>query len=327
MLRFALRAAGVVVASLAVLLALAALRALRLPSRQLRVAPAPARSFDADLAARHLSEAIRIRTISWSTDPERLEAAAFARFRNWLAAAYPRLHAGLSRELVSGHAILYTWKGRDPALDPLLLMAHQDVVPADRPERWSHPPFAGQIDGGFVWGRGAVDDKGPLVAICEAVEALLGEGYAPRRTVMLAFGHDEEVGGPEGAVRTAELLRARGIRPGLVLDEGMALIEPGMVPGLERLLAPIGIAEKGSATLELVARAAGGHSSTPPRSTAAGILARAIARLEDEPMPLSVGGATGAFFEHVAPELPLWARIPVANLSLVAAPLDSLIRS
>ena len=203
-----------------------------------------------------------------------------------------------------------------------MLLAHQDVVPAENEELWSHPPFAGAIADGIIWGRGAIDDKGPLVAICEAVELLLGEGFSPRRTVILAFGHDEEVGGPNGAQRIAESLAARGVRAALVLDEGFALLEAGVLPGFDRVIAPIGVAEKGFATLELVARGAGGHSSTPPRSTATVAIARAVVRVDEHPMPVSVGGVTGSFFQWLAPEMPLWLRVPLANLDFFARPLD-----
>jgi carboxypeptidase PM20D1 len=325
-MRTLLRLAALVLSAVALLVALLVVRALRLPSRQIALPPAPARAVDADAAARRLAEAIRIPTISHSNDPARVEAEAFARFHAWLAESYPRLHRTLALERVGEHSLLYTWEGRDLELEPVLLVAHQDVVPAENAERWSRPPFEGRVEDGFVWGRGAVDDKGSIVAICEAVEALLAEGFVPRRGVMLAFGHDEEIGGGGGAARIAERLAQRGVRAAMVLDEGMAVMRPGVLPGLSRLSAPIGVAEKGSATLELVAQAAGGHSSTPPRQTAAGILARAVARLEDQPMPAAVGGVTGAFFAQLAPELPLPLRVPLANMWLFGGPAAALLR-
>ena len=313
-----------VAAALAVLvlgIAALALSALRLPSRQLAVAPAPQRTIDADAVAQRLAEAIRHPTISFSDDPAQLQNAAFEAFHVWLAQRYPLLHRTLAVERVGAQSLLYTWRGTDPSLEPILLLAHQDVVPADNAERWTRPPFEGRVEEGFVWGRGAIDDKGALVAICEAVERLIGEGHAPARTVLLAFGHDEEVGGRHGAAEIAALLASRGVRALLALDEGAAVVH-GVLPGFDRQVALIGVAEKGSATLELVARAEGGHSSTPPRETAAGILARAIARVEANPLPGGVVGVTRSFFEHLAPELPLPARTVLANLWLFATPLD-----
>ncbi len=212
---------------LAVLLTLVAaltLLALRLPSRQLAVAPAPARAVDGDVVARHLAESIRFPTISFSDDPAQLQTAAFEAFHGWLAQSHPLLHRTLLQERVGEQSLLYTWQGSDASLEPILLLAHQDVVPADNAERWSRPPFDGRIEEGFVWGRGAVDDKGSLVAICEAVERLLADGYTPRRTVLLAFGHDEEVGGARGAGEIAKLLASRGVHALLAIDEGSAVV-------------------------------------------------------------------------------------------------------
>lgn len=325
-MRTLLRGVGVLVVLLVLALVALGLRALRLPSRQLEVAPAPARAVDADAVAARLAEAIRIPTIITSPDPAQLDGAPFRAFADWLAASYPRMHGALARETVSEHSLLYTWPGSDPALAPLLLLAHQDVVPAADPERWTHPPFAGAIADGYVWGRGAIDDKGPLIAICEAIELLLAEGFTPRRTVMLAFGHDEEVGGPHGAVVMAARLAERGVRPALVLDEGFALLDASTVPGLPGPVAPIGVAEKGFVTLEVVASAPGGHSSTPPRTTAAGSLARAITRLEENPFPIAVGGVTGSFFAWLAPEMALPGRVLLGNADLLAPLLSGAVR-
>lgn len=323
MARSVFRLLAIVFALLLFAAVLMTVRALRLPSRQVSVPPAPVRAVDADAAAQHLAAALRIQTISYSAAAADLQGDAFVELAAWLAETYPLLHATLTLERVSEYSLVYTWAGSDPSLAPLVLLAHQDVVPAENEELWSHPPFAGTIADGIVWGRGAIDDKGPLVGICEAVELLLREGFTPKRTVLLAFGHDEEVGGSNGATRIAEMLAGRGVRAGLVLDEGFALLEPGVLPGFERRIAPIGVAEKGFATLELVARAAGGHSSTPPRNTATVAIARAVVRVDEHPMPVSVGGVTGSFFQWLAPEMPLWLRVPLANLDILARPLES----
>ena len=311
---------GLLFVALLLFIAALTLAALRLPSRQVQVAPAPERPVDAELVAQHLAEAIRFPTISYQ-DRAQMAPAVFAAFQAFLAATYPRLHATLGLESV-GMSLLYTWRGTSPALPPILLLAHQDVVPAENPERWAGPPFEGRIADGYVWGRGAIDDKNSLIAICEAVESLLAAGFTPQRTVLLAFGHDEEVGGAEGAREIAALLASRDVHALLAVDEGAAIVGAGMFPGLSEPVALVGVAEKGSATLEVVARADGGHSSTPPRETASGILAHAILRLESNPLPGGVGGVTRNFFETIAPEMPLWARVPLANLWLFATPMD-----
>jgi carboxypeptidase PM20D1 len=305
----------------AALVAALALAALRLPSRQIPVAPAPLRAVDADAVAQRLAAAIRVPTIALSSDPATVRAADFAAFRAWLESAYPRLHRSLAREAIAEHSLLFSWRGSDASLAPILLLAHQDVVPADNPERWTRPPFEGRVEAGFVWGRGAIDDKGSLVAICDAVELLLAEGFAPRRSVLLAFGHDEEVGGRHGAQVIAETLASRGVRALFALDEGAAVVGGSLLPGMAQPVALVSVAEKGSATLEVVARADGGHSSTPPRQTAAGTLARAIQRIEANPLPGGAVGVTRAFFEWLAPETPLFVRAALANLWLFEKPM------
>jgi carboxypeptidase PM20D1 len=310
-----------IVAALVLFVALLVGNALRLPSRQVHVPPAPPRAVDTDRVAEHLAEAIRFPTVSLTDAPTEAQRAPFDGLHAWLAATYPHIHHALTLEPAGDASLLYTWRGTDPSLPPVLLLAHQDVVPAENPERWSRPPFEGRIEGGYVWGRGSIDDKGALVTICEAVEQLVGEGYTPKRTVLLAFGHDEEVGGDRGAGELAKLLASRDVHAYLALDEGSAVVHD-MLPGLHRNAALIGVAEKGFATIELVATGAGGHSSTPPRETASGVLARAILRLESHPLPGGVGGVARSFFEYLAPELPIYARTPLGNLWLFAKPMD-----
>jgi carboxypeptidase PM20D1 len=296
-------------------------RALGVRSRQFQVAPAAAPPLDTAALAQRLAGALRFRTISYQ-DSTRFDAREFAAFQRYLRAAFPRLHAALALERVNGYGLLYRWAGTDPTLAPVLLLAHQDVVPVEpgTEGRWTEPPFDGRIAGGYVWGRGALDDKGNLVAILEAVEHLVAAGAAPRRTVYLAFGFDEEVGGGRGAARIAELLAARGVRPWFVLDEGGALVT-GLVPGLAAPVALVGIAEKGYVTVELTARAAGGHSSMPPRETAVGALAAALVRLERRQMPRAIRGPTAAMFDYLGPELPFGPRLVTANRWLLGGVL------
>jgi carboxypeptidase PM20D1 len=281
--------------------------------------PLPESSFEADeaAAAEHLAEAIRFPTVSHS-DPERFDAKGFQGLHEWLALTYPAVHATLGQEVVGGASLLYTWSGRDPSRAPLVLMGHLDVVPVDPGSEgeWTYGPFEGVVADGFVWGRGALDNKVNVVAILEAVEALLGEGFTPERTVYLAFGHDEEVGGRDGARRIAESLEARGMRrAALVVDEGGSRTQ-GFVPGLEEPMALVGVAEKGFLSLELSVRSEGGHSSMPPRETAISILARAITRLEEQPFPSRLDGPTRRMLESVGPDLPFTSRLAVANLWL-----------
>lgn len=293
-------------------------RAARLPSRQpAPPAAAPIALADEAAALERLAAAIRIPTLSHQ-DPDRIEREAFEALHDHLAASFPRLHAALAREVVNELSLVYTWRGRDPDAPGVALLAHQDVVPVEpgTEEQWSQPPFAGAVDGGFVWGRGTLDTKNSLLALCEAVEHLLGEGFEPARTVYLVFGHDEEIGGLRGAKAVAERLAARGVRLAWVLDEGGAVTER-MVPGVAAPVALVGIAEKGFLTLSVTARAEGGHSSVPPPHTAIGRLARAIQRIEANPMPAALRGATRHLFAWTAPEMDWPMRAVAANADLL----------
>jgi carboxypeptidase PM20D1 len=301
---------------LAGLLAVVQLRTSRLEPVP-EAAPLPdSLALDADAAGRHLGEAITYPTVSLESGGP-VDTMAFRQLHLFLERTYPLVHQHLSRDLIGGISLLFTWPGRDPSLAPVVLMAHQDVVPVtpEALDRWTHPPFAGQIADGFVWGRGALDDKASMMAILEAVEALLSQGYQPARTIYLAFGHDEEVGGLYGAGVIADTLRARGMAPpAMVLDEGGALSD-GMA-GLDGPAALIGVAEKGFVTLQLTVDAEGGHSSMPPRETAIGILSAAITRLEDHPFPARMTPAVQGMLENLAPAMSGASRLAMANLWL-----------
>lgn len=291
-------------------------RALLLPSKQLTLPAIAPVALEVDALVERFAAALRFETIS-NENPADFDAEPFHRFAEYLAQSFPQTHATLGLEKVNQHSLLYRWQGRDAALAPVVLLSHHDVVPIapGTLERWTHPPFSGAIADGEIWGRGALDDKFGVLAILEAVEHLLGKGFTPQRTIYLAFGHDEELGGDHGAKLIAELLAARGVRAEYVLDEGGAVIE-GVVPGVDRPVAMIGIAEKGSVTVKLTADAEGGHSSTPPESTAVGVIARAVHRLEQNQMPEHLQGATRALFDYVAPEMAFPMRLAMANLWL-----------
>lgn len=308
-------------AGFALLAAVMVGRTLLATSRQITAAPAPAVPFDVDAAATRLAAAIRIPTLSHD-DAAEDDPAAFARFHAFLEAAYPRLHAAAKREVIEGRELLYTWPGRDPAAPPLLLLAHQDVVPADDAAAWQHPPFEGVRADGFIWGRGAIDDKNGILAWMEAAEALLAQGFQPAATVIFAFGSDEESGGA-GARKIADVLKNRGVRPRLVLDEG-GVIGEGLVPGLDRPVALIGVAEKGYVTLALTAKGPGGHSSQPTEHTAVGRVARAIARLEADPFPMRIDGAAALFMDWLAPELGFGQRLALRNRWLLGGVIEGI---
>jgi carboxypeptidase PM20D1 len=306
---------GTVLTGFVLLFIVLAGRAVFYPSRQPE-APPPMTPlvFDEARAVENFQQALNLETISYQ-EAEKMDAGTFLAFHRLLETAFPKVHETLSREIVHDYSLLYTWKGSDPSLKAVVLLAHYDVVPAPSPETWAYPPFSGELADGFIWGRGALDDKCCVMGILEAIEALLAEGFTPSRTIYAAFGHDEEVGGWDGAARMAGLLGSRGVEAEFVLDEGMAVVE-GVLPGLTKPLALIGLTEKGYLTLELRVEAEGGHSSQPPPQTAIGILSAAVARLENRPFKARLRGPMRDTLEHTAPELAAPMRFLFTNLWL-----------
>lgn len=311
------RVVAVVVAVLALLAAVVVLRALSQESLQPEPEELVQLEFDEQAMQVRFARALTYPTIS-NQDRDDIDYAAFLGLHEHFALSYPLVHERLVLEKVNELSLLYTWQGSDPTLPAVLLMGHQDVVPVipGTEADWLQPPFAGVIENDVIWGRGALDDKSSVVAILEAVELLLAEGFQPERTLYLAFGHDEEVGGPEGAGRIAQLFEQRGVGPfAFVLDEGGAIAD-GIVPGVEGKVAIVGIAEKGFISLELKVEGDGGHSSTPPEHTNIGILAAAIGRLENNPFPARLDGASLEMFRYLTPEMPFVGRAIFANLWL-----------
>jgi len=291
---------------------------LRQGSRQVEVPPFAAIAVDEKAAGESLAAAVRAKTVSSATDAT-LNADQFAVLHAHLQARYPKLHGALQREVVAGLSLLYTWPGSDPAAKPILLMAHQDVVPvAPGTEKdWQAEPFAGSIKDGFVWGRGAWDDKANLISQLEAIEMLVASGFKPKRTVYLAFGADEEVGGLRGAKAIAALLAERKVRLDFIIDEGL-LITEGVLPGLKPAAAIVGIAEKGYLSVGLQVSAPPGHSSIPPpegTSTIA-MMSAALTRLESNQFPAAIAGVAREMFETVAPEMSGFNRVALSNLWL-----------
>jgi carboxypeptidase PM20D1 len=278
-------------------------------------------------AAERLASAIRIATIAAEGEAA-FDAAAFADLHSYVQRAFPRVHSHLQRQTVASHSLLYTWPGTDPTLKPILLVGHMDVVPVEpaTEDEWRHEPFGGRISDGYIWGRGAIDNKSTVLGTLEAVEMLLADGFQPARTVYLAYGHDEEVGGTGGAREIAALLEGRGIELEMVLDEG-GVIGDGLLPGISAPVALVGVAEKGFVTVELSARVPGGHSSLPPRQSAIGIVAAAVARLEEHPMPARLEGPTEDLFNRIGPWFPIAQRAAFANLWLTRSLVTRLLES
>ena len=295
-------------------------------SKQLNVSPEKPVPVDAAAASARLATAVKLQTISSATDAE-ASADAFKALHQHMQTSFPKMHAALTRELVGSYGLLYTWAGTDTNAKPIALLAHQDVVPvAPGTEKdWQQPPFGGVIDGGFVWGRGAWDNKSNLFSQLEAVEMLVASGFQPKQTVYLFFGQDEEVSGQRGALALAKRFKADNIKLDFILDEGTLIVE-GILKGLDKPAALVGLAEKGYLTLLLAAKATPGHSSMPPptaQQTAIGMMSAALSRLEDKQFPVQIRGIASDMFDTLAPEMSLLNRVMLSNLWLTKPLVES----
>ncbi|HSM95613.1 MAG TPA: M20 family peptidase [Rhizomicrobium sp.] len=269
--------------------------------------------------ARHLAAAIRFKTVSYGDGlHEDQKNAQLDALRAWMEQTYPAFHHAATREII-GKSLLFTWKGKNPNAKPILLMAHMDVVPVvpGTARDWSHDAFGGDIADGFVWGRGAIDDKGCLITLLDAAERLAQSGFTPERTIMFASGQDEEVGGSKGNGNVAKVLAARHVHFAWVLDEGGTIFnEP--FPGVQQPVAFLAVAEKGYLTLRLVAHGTGGHSSRPTHDLAIARLSEAVLKVVDHPFASGIDDIQSEQFTVLAPYVPFFQRMILANLWLTA---------
>ncbi|MBT6176662.1 MAG: M20/M25/M40 family metallo-hydrolase [Deltaproteobacteria bacterium] len=268
-------------------------------------------------SATHLSQAIKFETVSTMQGP--LDPKAFTAFHQYLEQTYPLVHQAMSRSVVADYSLLYRWPGKDLSRPPAMFLAHQDVVPVDEAtlRDWKHPPFSGVISENSIWGRGTMDFKFGLIALFEAAEHLLQQGFVPEQTLYFGFSHDEEVLG-KGAPAMVKALQDQGIKLDWLLDEGLVITHQ-MFPGLDKPLALVGLAEKGFLSVEIEAAHPGGHSSMPPAQTAAGIIARAVVALEDNPMPQRLTGPVEMMIHRVGEYMPWYKKAVFQNLAITGS--------
>ncbi len=276
---------------------------------------------DVDSYRRHLSEAIKIKTIS-RTNPDDTDWSEFEKFHAFLDKTYPLIAEKLTKEVVPPANLIYKWAGKNPSLEGIALCAHQDVVPvtSGTENDWEHPAFEGFDDGEFIWGRGALDMKNHLVCVMEAVETLLAEGFEPERDVYLLFGDNEEVvaSSQNGATSIMNVLKSRGVHLDAVLDEGGAML-PVNIKGVlnNKYLAGIGIAEKGYADIEITINAKGGHSSQPPKHTALGQMAEVIKDLEGHQFKAKFNDSMKSLLDNISRNMTYPVRLVTCNLPLL----------
>ncbi len=264
-------------------------------------------------AGEHLAAAISIPTISYE-NPEDFDSLPFYRFREFLKTTYPLADSLLTVTYINEFSFLYKWPGTNPELKPVLLLGHSDVVPVpeENLKDWSVSPFGGEIKNGIIWGRGAIDDKNNVIGILEAAELLLKKGFKPERTFYFCFGHDEEIGGYNGAMAMSNHLKAQGVEAEFVLDEGYAITQ-GMIPGIEKDVALIGTAEKGFVSFELTVDMEGGHSSMPKKETAIDVVSAAVVKLKKAPFPAEITQPLSDFMDYAGPEMPFMQKMAFAN--------------
>uniref|UniRef100_A0A671K8N8 Probable carboxypeptidase PM20D1.1 n=1 Tax=Sinocyclocheilus anshuiensis TaxID=1608454 RepID=A0A671K8N8_9TELE len=269
--------------------------------------------------------AVQIPTVSFSESEQNI--SALQEFDLLLRRVFPKIFSSslVQHEMVGNYSHLLTVSGSEPDLEPYMLLAHIDVVPADEADGWDAPPFSAQELNGFIYGRGTIDNKQSVMGILQALEYLLERGYTPRRSFYIGLGHDEEISGPQGAVIIVKLLKSRGVKLLYVLDEGLTIVD-GVVDGLIGPAALIGVSEKGKATVKLSASTPPGHSSMPPRESSIGILASAVTRLEKNRLPNLFGhGPERATFEHLAHKFGWPYRMVMSNLWLFSSLLSGVL--
>lgn len=258
---------------------------------------------DEQIAIQHLSDSVKFKTIS-TENVKNVDYEEFDLFKKYLEETYPKIYENLEFQEINEYSLLFKWSGTDTEAKPIGLAGHYDVVPVAKgtESAWEQDPFSGQVDEQYIWGRGTLDDKVGVIGILEGVDYLLAENFTPKQDIYLFFGHDEEIGGKEGAAKITAYLKENNIQLDYVMDEGGAIVE-NMVPGLDKPVGVIGVAEKGSAKATLSVSGSGGHSSQPKSITTVGRLSKAIAALEETQFKADINGPTEELFTFTSPEM------------------------
>lgn len=292
---------------LAALLLIAVIRTLLTPAKSAAY-QANENEDEALRLAQKLAQMIRYDTTS---HPHTDEAEKFRGFHRVLESLFPLVHQKLEKTEIDGNLLFY-WKG-ECREKPILLMSHQDVVPAEG--SWTHAPFSGDIADGKVYGRGASDTKCSVMAFFEAVEELLAEGYTPPVDVYLASSCTEEWAG-DGALKIVAELQRRGVELFLLCDEGGGIIRDP-IAGVRGNFAMVGIFEKGKGDVKFTARSTGGHASAPAKNTPIARLAAFVNEVENHsPFRKKLMPEVAAMFEALAPYASFGLRLVFGNLWL-----------
>ena len=275
--------------------------------------------FDRDKAVSNLAELVKCKTISHA-DHSLEDDGEFEKLISKLPALYPNVFEKCEFSRLPDRAILFRWPGKS-AEEPAVLMAHYDVVPVNE-ENWDKPAFDAIIEDGVMWGRGTLDTKATFNGALFAADTLIAQGFVPEHDVYLAFSGGEEVNGP-GARNIVELFRMQGIVPGVVVDEGGAVVE-NVFPGVKAPCGLIGIAEKGMMNTQFRAVSAGGHASAPKPNMPVDLLANACVQVVDNPFKMHLTKPVAEMFDTLGRHSTFLYRMIFANLWCFGWVLDLL---
>ncbi len=273
--------------------------------------------FDRDRTVENLATLVRFKTVSYR-DPSLEDDSQFEALIEKLPELYPHVYQTCTLLRTEGRGLLYRWAGRE-ADAPTVLMAHYDVVPVNEAD-WDNDPFSGILEDGVLWGRGTLDTKVTFGGVLFAADHLISRGFVPEHDIYFAFSGGEEVNGI-GASKIVDYFEENHITPGLVLDEGGAVVE-GVFPGVSAPCGMIGIAEKGMIDVRYRTKSAGGHASAPKPHTPVGVLSRACCRVEANPFPSHLSDPVAKMFDTLGRHSTFVYRMIFANLWCFGPVLD-----
>ncbi len=309
---------GIVVVLVAVIL----IRTLRFTPKEAESATAEPMAFDRERVIQNLQELVRCKTVSYA-DPRLEDKTEFDKLIGLIPKLYPNVFATCCFERLEEKALLFCWKGKGDG-EPLILMAHFDVVPVEE-DGWDKPPFAAVIEDGKMWGRGTLDTKVTVNGILSAAEHLIAQGFTPEQDIYFAFSGQEESNGP-AADHIVDWFEKQGITPSMVLDEGGAVVEQ-VFPGVDAPCAMIGIAEKGYLNVRYRVKSAGGHASAPEPNGPVERLATACARVVRRPFSYRMTAPAVEMFDTLGRHSTFFYRMIFANLWLFSPVLDRICRA
>ena len=270
-----------------------------------------------NIALEHLAQSTTIPVIGYDdANNDSINHQTILDFHQWVKNTYPLVAKNAKWEIINQHSLLITLKGQSNKAAAMFL-GHFDVVPTPDSADWKHKPFKGTIAKDTLWGRGALDDKNVIVALLEAAEYRLLKGFQFNRTLIFAFGHDEETGGKNGAAAIAKHLIKNKTAVSFIADEGFGVMK-GIVPGLTNNCAIIGLSEKGNVSIKLSVNQLGGHSAWPNPENATSILSRGLSKLENYQFPAHLDGPVRGLFVEAAPYMDWGYRALFSNLWITA---------